>query len=72
MMRSVPLEKLLLETDAPFFVPRIVGFPQRGSDGYAHPGFVFAVAEQVAQMKGVTLEECVVNTRANVKRVYGF
>jgi len=48
---AVPLEKLLIETDAPFLPPE----PWRGKRN--EPAYVLRVAEKIASLKGVTAEE---------------
>ncbi|MDP3669057.1 MAG: TatD family hydrolase [Telluria sp.] len=47
--RAVPLERMLIETDAPYLAP----VPQRGKVN--EPGFVKHVAEYLADLKGVPL-----------------
>ncbi len=61
----VPVERLLLETDAPFMAP----VPFRGS--VCHSGHVPWVAARLAAEKGVSVEELVRVTRANAKQLYG-
>ncbi|MFN8615190.1 MAG: TatD family hydrolase [Vampirovibrionales bacterium] len=48
--RAVPLDRLLIETDAPFLAP----IPHRGKA--SEPAYVFHVAEKIAELKGVSLE----------------
>ncbi len=61
----VPLDRLLLETDAPFLAP----IPYRGK--VCHPGMLHAVAERLATVKGVALSELLPVVRANTRRIYG-
>ena len=49
--RAVPLERILIETDSPFLAP----IPHRGKTN--EPGFVRHVAEYLAILKGVPLDE---------------
>lgn len=65
-VRSVPLERLLLETDGPFMAP----LPFRGR--VAHPGMIPFTARKIAEIKGVTTEALLKQVRANVTAVYGF
>ena len=51
VIRAVPLERLLLETDAPYLAP----VPHRGRRN--EPAFVALVAESLARLKGVAVEE---------------
>ncbi|HNQ03762.1 MAG TPA: TatD family hydrolase [Thiobacillaceae bacterium] len=49
--RSVPLERLLIETDAPYLAP----VPHRGKRN--EPAYVRHVAEEIARLRGISLEE---------------
>ncbi len=49
--RQVPLERLLIETDSPYLAP----VPHRG--GRNEPAYVRHVAEEIATLKGIALEE---------------
>lgn len=60
----LPLERLLLETDAPYMAPR----PTKGP---SHPGHIPAIAQCIAQLKGVTVHEVMQAARRNTKTVYG-
>lgn len=56
---SVPLDRLLLETDAPFLAP----VPKRGKRN--EPAFMVHTAETVAALKGVSVETLAQQTRQN-------
>lgn len=60
----IPLEKLLLETDAPFLTPP----PYRGKIN--EPAYVRYVAEYHAQRRGVELEHLARATSANASRLF--
>ncbi|MCB0363832.1 MAG: TatD family hydrolase [Bdellovibrionaceae bacterium] len=62
--RSVPLDRLHVETDAPFLAP----VPQRGKKN--EPAFVVHTAELVSQLKGVSPSELADQTRANALRLF--
>ena len=64
MYDTVPLEKLLLETDAPFLTP----VPQRGKVN--EPAFVRHVAEYHALRRGVELEHLSRVTSANASTLF--
>jgi TatD DNase family protein len=64
VVRSVPLERLLLETDAPDLAP----VPYRG--GTNEPAFLVEIARKVAEIKGVPLEEVARITSATAGRVF--
>jgi len=66
VVRQVPLDRLLLETDGPFMAP----VPYRGR--VAHPGYAVYIAEKIAELKGVSREEVLLACRENTRHVYGF
>ncbi len=51
LVRQLPLEKLLVETDCPYLTPH----PHRGKRN--EPAYVKLVAQEVAHIKGLSLEE---------------
>jgi TatD DNase family protein len=63
--KSVPLDRLLVETDAPFLAPE----PYRGKTN--EPAYVVHTADALAKVKGVTLEEIAAATNANFFRLFG-
>ena len=63
--RIVPMDRLLVETDAPYLAP----VPLRGKR--CEPAFVTETAAFLAQLKGVPLDEFTARTTANAARVYG-
>jgi len=62
--RQVPLDRLLIETDSPYLAP----IPFRGKPN--EPKYVRQVAEYVAELKGVTLEQLAEITRDNFHRLF--
>jgi len=65
MVAEVPIERLLVETDAPYLTP----VPFRGKRNT--PLFVEYTARKVAEIKGLTFEETAAVTRENAMRFYG-
>ncbi len=61
---DVPLDRLLVETDAPFLAP----VPHRGKRN--EPAFVVETARVLAEAKGVSVEELAAATRANTLRLF--
>ncbi len=59
IVRSVPLEQLLVETDAPFLAP----IPHRGKAN--EPSFVVHTGQLIADLHNVTREELAVQTTKN-------
>lgn len=64
--RFVPGDRLLIETDAPYLAP----VPHRGKTN--EPAWVVHVAEMLASVRGVALEEVARQTAANAARLFGF
>ncbi len=62
--KALPLEKLLIETDAPYLTP----VPNRGKRN--EPWMVQHVAEKLAELHGVSVEEVAKVTMANAKNVF--
>ena len=65
LVKRVPLENLLLETDRPFLTP----VPFRGKRN--EPAHVVHVAETVAEVYGRPIEEVARITTENVVRLFG-
>jgi TatD DNase family protein len=64
VIRTVPLERLLVETDAPYLAP----VPHRGKTN--EPAFVVHTAKLVAELKGVSEEELARATTDNFFRLF--
>ncbi len=62
---DIPLEHLMIETDAPYLAPH----PYRGKRN--EPAFVPLVAEEIARLKGLTIEEIAQATTNNAKNFFG-
>lgn len=61
----VPMDRLLVETDSPFLAP----IPHRGKKN--QPAYTRFVAEKVAELKGISLEEVAKATVANTEKLFG-
>jgi TatD DNase family protein len=61
---SIPLERILLEADCPYMAPE----PYRGKRN--HPGYLPKMAEKLAQIRGIPVEEAIRATMENAKRLY--
>ncbi len=64
MFNAVPIERMLLETDAPFLTPA----PKRGTVN--QPAYVAHVAAHHAKLRGVQLEELASITSANAIELF--
>ena len=62
--RDIPLDRILVETDAPYLAPA----PHRGRRN--EPAFVVATARVVAEARGLELDAFAEATRANTLRVF--
>ncbi|MEH3039244.1 MAG: TatD family hydrolase [Sphingomonas paucimobilis] len=62
--RDLPLDRLLIETDAPFLAP----VPHRGKPG--EPAFVADTCRFLAQLRGEEAEDLADATRANFHRLF--
>jgi TatD DNase family protein len=65
VVRKIPLDKLLIETDSPWLAP----VPYRGKPN--QPGFVREVGEFIADLKGITVNELAKVTTANFYDLFG-
>ena len=61
---QLPLDRLVLETDCPYMAPE----PFRGKRN--HPGYLYRMAEKLAELRGMTPEEIQAITMENGKRLY--
>lgn len=64
-VEDVPVEHLLLETDAPFLAPQA----RRGKRN--EPAYLPDIAAKVAELKELTLSELTIITDANARRLFG-
>ena len=62
--KKIPLDRLLIETDAPFLSP----VPYRGKEN--EPSHVKIVAKKVAECRGVSVEEIEVATQKNTETLF--
>src|SRR5262249_30327623 len=62
--KTVPMDRLLVETDAPYLAP----VPYRGKRN--EPAFVAATAQKLAEIKGVPIDRIATETSANALRLF--
>lgn len=65
-VKAIPLERIVLETDCPFLPPQSI----RGQRN--EPASILEIAQLVADLKAVTLENVVKQTSANAAKVFAF
>jgi len=63
--RRVPLDRMLIETDAPYLAP----VPFRGKTN--QPAYVRYVAEEIARLRGIAIEDVAGATSGNFFRLFG-
>ncbi|HPN96634.1 MAG TPA: TatD family hydrolase [Candidatus Moranbacteria bacterium] len=64
VLRNIGIEHMVVETDCPYLTP----IPHRGERN--EPAYVRFVAEKIAEIKGVTLEEIAKATTKNAKSMF--
>ena len=62
--QRIPLDRIVLETDCPFMAPE----PFRGKRN--DPGYLYRMAERLAEIRGITVEEVHAATTRNAKQLY--
>ena len=62
--QRIPLDRIVLETDCPFMAPE----PFRGKRN--DPGYLYRMAERLAELRGISVEEVHAATMENAKRLY--
>jgi TatD DNase family protein len=64
IVRALPLDRLLVETDCPFLAPE----PHRGKRN--EPAYTRLVAERIAELKGVSFDDLARATTDNAQRLF--
>ncbi len=64
-IKNIDLKSIILETDSPYLSPE----PFRGKQN--EPKNVYYVADEIARIKGIKIEEVSKITEDNIKRVFG-
>ena len=63
--QEIPLDRILLETDCPYLAP----VPVRGKRNSSI--YISYIAEEIANLKGISYEEVVAQTEQNGKKLFG-
>ena len=66
---EVPLERLVIETDAPYHVPSKL--PKAGWCRNSHPALAFYVAKEIAKLRKEDLVDVLKTVRTNTRTLYG-
>ena len=65
LVEVLPLEKIVIETDCPYLTP----VPFRGKRN--EPIYTKYIAEEIAKIKNISVEEVIKVTTENAKKIYG-
>lgn len=65
VVRNIPLERIVLETDAPYLTP----VPFRGRRNES--SYIPLIASRIAELKGISIEEVAETTTNNAKTLFG-
>ena len=71
LLPRIPADRLLLETDAPYLLPRDLPRSVRGKSGRNEPCFLPHIAACVAAITGKTPDRLAEETSANARRLFG-
>jgi len=71
LLPRIPADRLLLETDAPYLLPRNLPRNLRGKSGRNEPCFLPHIAACVAEIVGKTPAQLAEETSANARRLFG-
>jgi TatD DNase family protein len=72
LLKQIPANRLLLETDAPYLLPRNLPRPARGKSGRNEPCYLPHIAAFVAEILGKRPELIAAETSANAARLFSF
>ena len=62
--KSIPLDKILIETDSPFLAP----VPNRGKKN--EPSFIYFTAKKLAEIKNISNSELIKSTSNNFNKLF--
>lgn len=69
LIPSIPIERLLIETDSPFLIPRTV--KPKPKSRRNEPALLHYVCDTLAQLYGIPASEVAKHTRENFNRLFG-
>ncbi|KAG6939334.1 TatD DNase domain containing 2 [Chelydra serpentina] len=66
-IRKIPLNRIIVETDAPYFLPRQV---PKSICQYSHPGLALHTVREIARLKDLPLSQTLAVLRQNTNHMY--
>ncbi|OCT83321.1 putative deoxyribonuclease TATDN2 [Xenopus laevis] len=66
-MKQIPLERLIVETDAPYFLPRQV---PKSLCKFSHPGLAMHTVQEIAKTKNLSVKSVLATLLHNTNRLY--
>lgn len=70
IVKNIPINKLLLETDAPLLPPQKIRSNKKNWRRYGAPADIVEIAETIATVKEMSLEEVITQTTINYKKLF--
>lgn len=66
VIKNIPLDKILVETDCPYLTP-----PPEGKDGRNEPIFIKHIVQKIADLKVMSFDEVAQETTQNARKLFG-
>ncbi|XP_036388694.1 putative deoxyribonuclease TATDN2 [Megalops cyprinoides] len=67
-IRKIPLNRIVVETDAPYFLPRQVS---KSVSRFSHPGLAIHTLQEISLLKGEPLSTVLTTLRSTTAKLYG-
>ncbi|MBN3302058.1 TATD2 deoxyribonuclease, partial [Amia calva] len=67
-VQMIPLDRIVVETDAPYFLPHQVS---KSVCKFSHPGLAIHTVREIASLKGEPLSKVLSTLRQNTRKLYG-
>lgn len=70
VVEQIPLEYIVLETDAPYLTPEPYRSSKNKSDKRNEPAHIAIVAQKIAEIKKITFDEVAAITTQNAQKIF--
>jgi len=70
MLKNVPLERILLETDSPYLPTQSVRADKKRAIRFGQPEDIYEIAEAVGEVKNISVEKVLRTTTENYKKLF--